>query len=87
MTYYTKLRVPFNKTYYVNLSKSPFVSLYGSQNWAEDFADMATFYYLTQILKQPYEIKILEGDNATTVFPMLSDKVKDRFKTFESLYK
>ena len=87
LTYYTKLRVPFNKTYYVNLSKSPFVSLYGSQNWAEDFADMATFYYLTQILKQPYEIKILEGDNATTVFPMLSDKVKDRFKTFESLYK
>ncbi|OGF46453.1 MAG: hypothetical protein A2231_12825 [Candidatus Firestonebacteria bacterium RIFOXYA2_FULL_40_8] len=87
LAYYTMRRVLFDKAYYMNLSKSPFVSLYGSQNWAEDFADMATFYYLTQILKQPYEIKIFEGDNTTTVFPMLSDKLNERLPIIQSLYK
>ena len=35
---------------YDALVNSPFASLYGSQNWAEDTADLVTFYHLTQVL-------------------------------------
>ena len=43
---------------YDALVNSPFASLYGSQNWAEDTADLVTFYHLTQVLKQPYRINL-----------------------------
>tara|TARA_B110000305_G_C19428397_1_gene634912 strand:- start:682 stop:1677 length:996 start_codon:yes stop_codon:yes gene_type:complete len=45
---------------YNGLQQSGFISLYGSLNWAEDLAETLSFYHLTQILEQPYIIKINE---------------------------
>lgn len=39
--------------------QTPFMSLYSTMNWADDFADYLTFYHLTQKLKQPYRIHLL----------------------------
>lgn len=52
---------------YAGLAKAPFASLYGSQSWAEDAADLVTFYHLTQVLKQPYVIRL---NGQTAVEPM-----------------
>ncbi len=43
---------------YNGFSLSPFVSLYGSQNWAEDLAEYLTFYHLTEKLGQDYVIRV-----------------------------
>jgi hypothetical protein len=42
---------------YEQLKSSPFASLYGSQSWAEDSADLVTLYHVTHVLKQPYSIR------------------------------
>lgn len=46
---------------YQGLKKSPFASLYGSQSWAEDTAELVTFYHLTRVLKQPYAVALPAG--------------------------
>jgi hypothetical protein len=72
---------------YENLKKTPFVSLYGCRNWAEDFAESLTFYHLTQVLKQPYIITV--NDNNKTIMnysPVNSSLVKNRWDIFEIVY-
>lgn len=43
---------------YAELQTTPFVSLYGSQSWAEDVADLFTFYHLTRAMKRTCEIRV-----------------------------
>jgi hypothetical protein len=58
---------------------SAFVSLYGTQNWAEDFAEMATFNMLTLELGQPYKIMVVVPGAEPLVFePMLAPRVLSR---------
>ena len=72
---------------YEQLITTPFVSLYGSMSWAEDLADFVTFYHLTQILKQPYEIRYRKNpDQVRTFRPMESAKVKERFSLMRDFY-
>ncbi len=72
---------------YKQLSETPFVSLYGSTSWAEDFADFVMFYHLTQVLKQPYEIRLTEKSGPTRVFkPMDSPLVQRRFPIVQKFY-
>lgn len=72
---------------YRQLSKTPFVSLYGSSNWYDDIAELVSCYYLTQVLGQPYRI-VLRRDNVTfyTLSPMNSPLVRQRFKTVLPLF-
>ncbi|MBI5211174.1 MAG: hypothetical protein HY927_14475 [Elusimicrobia bacterium] len=65
---------------YSGLAQSPFASLYGSQTWAEDAADLATFYHITQVLKQPYIITVpgKGGREALTVEPLKAGKALER---------
>lgn len=42
---------------YWSLEKTPFASIYGSMNWAEDLAEFVTFYHLVEVLGLPYEVK------------------------------
>jgi hypothetical protein len=67
---------------YQALGKTPFVSLYGSQNWVEDFAEYYTWYYFTAQLHQPYRI-IISRDGMTEMIyePMESDLVQERTGT------
>jgi len=43
---------------YKGLARSSFISLYGSKNWAEDLAEMATFQMITAKLGQPYIVTL-----------------------------
>ena len=64
---------------YRDLAETPFVSLYGSQNWAEDFAEYCTWYYFTTRLKQPYRIIISrKGTDETVLEPLKSERVRRR---------
>jgi hypothetical protein len=46
------------KALYTALSRTPFVSLYGSSNWHDDLAESVAWYHLTRKLEQPYRIEI-----------------------------
>jgi len=46
---------------YEGLKASPFVSLYGSLNWADDFAELAALGIINGRLKQPYRIRYGKG--------------------------
>ncbi|MFA6434901.1 MAG: hypothetical protein WCW52_09420 [Elusimicrobiales bacterium] len=75
---------------YVEFSRSPFVSLYGSRNWAEDFAELVTFWMITRQLRQPYMITVtVPGGEPLVIKPMDSQKNLDRagsmMKILESL--
>ncbi len=73
---------------YRSLMKSPCASLYGTTSWAEDLADMVTFYHLTQVLKQPYTITVSSnGVRLIEYKPMLNPLVKKRFKNIRVFYK
>ncbi|MBN1500128.1 MAG: hypothetical protein JW982_08235 [Spirochaetes bacterium] len=66
---------------------SPFTSLYSNFNWAEDFADFASFYHITQKLKQPYVISVIK--DSKTIFkyePMKCENVLPRFNAVEKIY-
>ncbi len=72
---------------YEQLLETPFASLYGSMSWAEDFAEFVTFYHLTQVLGQPYEIRYSENQGQIRTFrPMESAKVKERFFLMRDFY-
>lgn len=64
---------------YEGLAKTPFSSLYGSRNWAEDFAEYMTWYYLTKVLDQPYEIQVFKDDKLELSYqPMSTQRVLQR---------
>ena len=72
---------------YKQLSESPFISLYGSMSWAEDFAELVTFYHLTEKLKQPYTIKFFKGkETPYNLEPAKSPNVLKRIKNLQNLY-
>jgi len=53
------------------LSGSPFASVYGSRSWAEDAAELATFYHVVVVLHQPYiiELPAAAGEQALSLEP------------------
>lgn len=65
---------------YGGLRESPFVSLYGSQNWAEDFAEYSAWHYYVNQLQQPYRIRLSgKGGAAETIIePLRSAGVMKR---------
>jgi hypothetical protein len=82
-----KINISDARELYERLMMTPFVSLYGSMNWAEDFAESMTFYHITQVLGQPYEIRYARnGDQARVFRPMESPRVKERFSILQKLY-
>lgn len=82
-----KLRLSESLSIYRELSDSSFVSLYGSQSWAEDLAELATFYHITEVLKQPYVIQVVEGTRIIqSIHPMVSPDVKKRFPLLDIFY-
>jgi hypothetical protein len=64
---------------YHELENTPFVSLYASLNWAEDFAEYCMWYYFTEELYQPYRIIVTRDGTAEVIYePMESFLVWDR---------
>jgi hypothetical protein len=72
---------------YAALRRTPFVSLYGSNNWFDDLAEYVTVYHSTQVLKQPYRIVIRnEGKEVFGYEPMKSDLVRGRVGQMKQFY-
>lgn len=64
---------------YEALRRTPFASLYGSSNWHDDLAELATWHHLTSRLGQPYRIVVRERDREVFVYePMASPLVQRR---------
>jgi hypothetical protein len=65
---------------YQHLSTSPFPSLYAAQNWAEDFAECFTWYFITDRLGQSYRVGIRSGGKVETEYePIYGARVVHRF--------
>jgi hypothetical protein len=71
---------------YEFLLKTPFSTLYASQNWAEDFAESFTWYYLGKYLNCNYKISIInsvaENQEILVYEPMLNTLFTNRFGCF-----
>ena len=79
-----------NKKYvieiYQALKQPPFSSIYGSKNWAEDFAESFTWWYLFNYFNINYITKIFDDENLMFTFnPNENELVKARYKIYESL--
>lgn len=72
-----KLKMEEAPALYKGLASSPFISLYGSKNWAEDLAELATFQMITTKLGQPYTITLSGFQKEDIVYkPMSSNRRK-----------
>lgn len=73
---------------YEKLQSSPFISLYSTLSWAEDFAEMGAFYHLTQVLNLPYRINVYgSGGLVKSYTPMNFPRAVARLPFFGALYK
>lgn len=73
--------------FYDRIIHTPLVSGYATSNWAEDFAESVVFYHLTQKLKQPYIMTIVEhGQPATMHRPMESPAVQQRWSIIAGMH-
>jgi hypothetical protein len=72
---------------YEALTRTPFVSLYGSSNWYDDVAELVTWYHLSQRLHQPYRIVLRNGDKTVYAYqPLTSPLVVTRFAALAPIY-
>ncbi|MFP4527007.1 MAG: hypothetical protein ACLFQX_00540 [Candidatus Kapaibacterium sp.] len=72
---------------YEGLAQTPFTSLYGSINWAEDFAEYMTFYHLTRQLGISYRIEVIRNDSVIYEYePFLSPLVAERINNLPDFY-
>ncbi len=55
---------------YDGLKGSPFVSLYGSKSWAEDFAELTAYSLIVRKLGQPYRITVTGPAGEIVTEPM-----------------
>ncbi|MBQ0166345.1 MAG: hypothetical protein KBT02_04450 [Treponema sp.] len=62
------------------LSSSPFSSLYGATNWADDFAETLTYYWLNKKLGLDYEVTYLQNGQETAHFTWSESEAAKRWK-------
>lgn len=83
-----KLELKYAEAVYKDLTRTPFVSIYASKSWAEDYADSAFWYLYTMKLKQPFSVAILSNDSVLYEFkPEESPPVLSRLGTFRTFFK
>ncbi len=67
---------------YNGLMKSPFVSLYGSTDSGEDFAEYCAWWYFTTELGQPYRIILtINGKTEMMYEPMKLKHISNRLQS------
>lgn len=54
-------------TLYRHLSQSPFVTLYASQNWMEDFAELFAAWMSSEIMGRPWSLTVTQDGNPVFV--------------------
>jgi hypothetical protein len=76
-----------SESLYKALSRTPFVSLYGSSNWFDDVAEYLAVYHMTEVLEQPFRVVIRKKGNEVFVYePMKSDLVRRRVGQMKRFY-
>ena len=74
--------------YYLKLKESPFVTIYSTKAWYEDFADLATYYHISEKLGSTITVEVEEDSKRILIFnPMKSKLVKLRLGIMEQFYK
>ncbi|MCX7677720.1 MAG: hypothetical protein N2316_00735 [Spirochaetes bacterium] len=82
-----KIPISKAKELYDAFSKSPFVTLYASQNWAEDFAETTFVYHIAKKLHQPYRIIVMRDGKASAIYkPNMNALLQKKFAYFRSFY-
>ncbi len=82
-----RLQISGAPAVYRELLRSPFASLYGTLSWAEDLAELVTFYHITRELSQPYRISIVQrGTRVLLISPMESPAVRNRLDRIACFY-
>ncbi len=72
---------------YLSLANTPFVSLYGASNCADDLAEYAAVYHWTAVIKQPFRIVIRKRGRAVFTYePMKSPLVRGRIAQMKRFY-
>jgi hypothetical protein len=75
----TKLPLKQALQAYRDLATTPFASLYGSQSILEDYAELFTWTYYTEVLHQHYQTTVTqEGQSPYTYSPMDNPLIQER---------
>lgn len=82
-----KINITDAKNLYEQLGNTSFASIYASDSWAEDLAELFTFYHLTHKIKTPFIISILENNKVIFTYePMRNNLVNSRFSFMTKFY-
>ena len=82
-----KLNVSDSQNIYMDLSRSPFITLYSTLAWPEDLAEMVTFYHLTHKLNQPFHILVYnKGKKIISLDPLEFTEVRKRLPFLRRFY-
>lgn len=76
-------------TVYSQLESTPFISLYGSQSWAEDVAEYVMYYQLTKQFKTELSMQIFNPTSGKLYYTLEitnRPQVKDRFKEIARIF-
>ena len=72
---------------YDSLLESPFVSLYSSMNWAEDLAELVTWYHYNVVLEEPYVIQLYQNGTMAGSWELANNSlVSARFPSIRIFY-
>jgi hypothetical protein len=72
---------------YRSLENTPFVSLYASKNWAEDFAEAFSWTYLKQKFDIDYTVEVLQNEIVVFTFsPLQNERFLRRMEYFETIF-
>jgi hypothetical protein len=73
---------------YKDLKNTPFVSIYGSGTWAEDFAEAFTWAYLKEKFDVTYTVEISVNDEIMLTFsPLQNVHFQNRMRYLRELFK
>ena len=69
------------------LAETPFASLYGSNNWHDDLAELFAWSQLAERLHQPYRIEVRDHDKLIFAYePMRNARVRSRLHLLKRFY-
>jgi len=82
-----QVKISEAESLYREMPASPFISLYGSLNWAEDVCEFLAFYHLTEKMGMDYKIEVKQnGKTNCLIKPARQEQVRKRFKNLKVFY-
>ena len=73
---------------YAGLARSPFLSLYGTQMWPEDLAELVSMYYLTRGAGNSYSIRLTRNGRTLNQYkPLEFPEVRKRLEGLDALFR